>query len=397
MDETGRAIGEAAGQASIVAEANGASDTATITVAPVFASLSVGGFHSCGLTADGDVYCWGSGRSGQLGVGILRDTILPALTKGDLEFATVAAGFSHTCATTTENDAYCWGFNGTRQLGIGVNLPESCVGTICPEPALVFGFLAFSQVSASISHTCGLTTDSLAFCWGDGSLGALGDGTRASRTDPTAVAGNLKFKSISASGMRHTCALTGDGDAWCWGSIVDKGIPVLIPGGHKFESLSVGGSHACGLTEDGQAYCWGTNSLGQLGDGLTETQNEPVIVTGGLTFSSIAAGWNHTCGVAGDGTAYCWGRNLFGELGGSPTERCAETQCSTSPISVSGGLRFEGLEAGGAHTCGLTTRGTAYCWGYNALGQLGDGSRATSVNPVRVTKPERVLESTQDL
>jgi len=138
--------------------------------------------------------------------------------------------------------------------------------------------------------------------------------------------------------------------------------------------------HNCALTRDGQAYCWGQNGNGQLGTGAEGVfSTVPVPVAGGLTFTTISAGGNHTCAVATTGGTYCWGVNQFGELGdGTNANR-------PSPTLVSGGLGFESVSAGGLHTCGRTkVLGIVYCWGANGQGQLGNATTTNSSVPVRV-------------
>jgi alpha-tubulin suppressor-like RCC1 family protein len=107
----------------------------------------------------------------------------------------------------------------------------------------------------------------------------------------------------------------------------------------------------------------------------------------GTRFVSVSAGWWHTCALAADGGAWCWGSDVFGQLGGRPVEpeSCpAAAACSTVPVPVAGEGRFVAVGAGGAHSCGLTADGTAYCWGDNSLGQLGNGAEAASAVPVPV-------------
>jgi alpha-tubulin suppressor-like RCC1 family protein len=86
-----------------------------------------------------------------------------------------------------------------------------------------------------------------------------------------------------------------------------------------FVSLAVGSFHACALTGTGDAYCWGNNQFGQVGDGTTVNKNDPTLVSGGLKFTSISAGVAHTCGITTDGAVACWGLNLAGELGDKTT------------------------------------------------------------------------------
>jgi alpha-tubulin suppressor-like RCC1 family protein len=138
--------------------------------------------------------------------------------------------------------------------------------------------------------------------------------------------------------------------------------------------------HTCAVTTGGLAYCWGANTFGQLGDGTATQQEAPVAVSGGLTFSTVSAtGASHTCGVTSGGAGYCWGWNGSGELGDG------STAASAVPVPVTGGLVFAAVSAGGGHTCGLTTSGSAYCWGLNDLGQLGDGTTTQRTSPVAVS------------
>ncbi|MGH7572209.1 MAG: RCC1 domain-containing protein [Gemmatimonadota bacterium] len=191
----------------------------------------------------------------------------------------------------------------------------------------------------------------------------------------------LPLASISA-GLRHTCAVVSDGQAYCWG-FNDAGqlgngnggtgsaIPVPVNGELAFQSISAGGFHTCGLTVGGAAHCWGDNSSGQLGDdGLGSNSDIPVAVVGGHTFESISAGRLHTCGVTTAGPAYCWGNNSSGSLGdgngGIDNDR-------DIPVRVLGVSAFESISAGDFHTCGVATLGNAYCWGFNDTGQLGKG------------------------
>src|SRR5204862_302262 len=110
------------------------------------------------------------------------------------------------------------------------------------------------------------------------------------------------------------------------------------------------------------------NGDGQLGNGTTTNSATPAPVGGQLTYASVSAGSSHACGVTTSGGAsYCWGSNAFGQLGNGTTTN------SPTPVVVAGGLAFATLTAGLSHTCGITTTGgTAYCWGDNYWGELGN-------------------------
>src|SRR5205823_3032860 len=149
----------------------------------------------------------------------------------------------------------------------------------------------------------------------------------------------------------------------------------------RLTSVAAGSFHSCGLTASGAAYCWGFNQDGELGDGSTIASSIPVAVTGGLTFSTVSTGTGglHTCGLTTSQTAYCWGYNGNGELGDGTTTS------SSVPVTVTGGLAFSAVNTGRFHSCGLTAGGVSYCWGYNFFGQLGDSTTTNRLVPVAVS------------
>jgi alpha-tubulin suppressor-like RCC1 family protein len=154
-----------------------------------------------------------------------------------------------------------------------------------------------------------------------------------------------------------------------------------------FVSLAAGAYHICGLTTAGGAYCWGWNYFGQLGTTTNTGTDSPnptptaVSLPNGVTFVSIEAGVYHTCGLTSAGAAYCWGNSGNGQLGDGTTTG------SSAPVAVSApeGVTFARLAAGSYHTCGVTSAGAAYCWGFNDYGQLGDGTTTSRATPTAVT------------
>jgi hypothetical protein len=213
-------------------------------------------------------------------------------------------------------------------------------------------------------------------------------------------------------GDRHTCGLTSAGAAYCWGdnsygqlgTTTNSGTStpnptptaVSVPSGVTFVSLAAGFYHTCGLTSAGAAYCWGQNSYGQLGTTTntgTDTPNPTptaVSVPSGVTFGSLAAGAYHTCGLTSAGGTYCWGWNYYGQLGTTTNTGTDTPNPTPTAVSVPSGVTFVSLEAGVYHTCGLTSAGAAYCWGNSGDGQLGNGTTTASSAPVAVSAPEGV-------
>jgi alpha-tubulin suppressor-like RCC1 family protein len=290
----------------------------------------------------------------------------------------LATGTSHMCGLNPIGDAACWGANDGGQLGDGTRTDRE-------SPVQVRTELHFSTLTAGATHTCGLAGGGVPICWGQNLNGQIGDGSRIDRLAPTTVGGGLRFTSLVA-GWNHTCGLTDNGNAWCWGlnsegqlgdgSRLDRLTPTLVRA--SLQSLAAGSAHTCGIG-GGQVMCWGDNRFGQLGDGSTEARAQPVAVDGlPGSATGIAAGAVHTCALLADGSAYCWGQNLQGQLGDG------STQSKSRATAVAGGIRFRSIYAGGALTCGFSTDGSQYCWGLNQSGQLGDGTRESRSTPTRI-------------
>jgi alpha-tubulin suppressor-like RCC1 family protein len=308
-------------------------------------AVAAGDTHTCALTTDGWVMCWGSNAYGQLGDGTTVSQLAPVTVTGLISgVQQIAAGGSHTCALTAAGGVKCWG---------------DLVTTPTDVPGLTNGV---SAIAAGYMHTCAIVGGGAAGgavqCWGANDTGQLGNGTTTSSSMPVAVQG------------------------------LDSGVKAISAGGAPVDRFTAGG-HSCAVTTAGAVKCWGWNDEGQLGDGTTINRPVPVNVTGIISGAQdVAAGDKHTCALIGDvaaGTAgvKCWGQNRYGQLGVGTTESYP------TPVQVGG---FTGgvlaVTAGGAHTCAVTEEGGAKCWGRNAGGQLGNftvGSQ--SLLPVNVIVP----------
>lgn len=256
-------------------------------------------------------------------------------------------------------------------------------------------------LAAAGYFTCGRRPGAGVYCWGFTSPVLGYNPTAGDRTRPWLVPGTQHFRQLTAEGESyHTCALTDAGAAYCWGynffgelgdgTTTDRIAPTAVPApaGARFTALSAGGYHTCGLTTAGAAYCWGLNYRGEVGDGTTTNQSAPTAVgtPAGVTFVALTVGGAHTCGLTAAGAAYCWGDNGNGQVGdGTATNRTAPT-----PLTVPDGVGYVALTAGNEHTCGLTPAGAAYCWGRNQRGQLGDSTTTNRGTPTRVAAPPGV-------
>ena len=241
-------------------------------------------------------------------------------------------------------------------------------------------------------HTCALLDTGNMKCWGNNESGQLGDGTTTERHTPVNVSGlSLPAQSISC-GYEHTCAILSDGTAKCWGknedgqlgngSTANSATPVDIPGlTSTVSEVSAGFKHTCALLATGEVKCWGGNSSGQLGDGTTENRHTPIDVSDLiLGVSQISCRGHHTCALLPSGGIKCWGYNGLGQLGDGTNVSKA------TPVDVSGlSSGVAAISVGYFHTCALLETGGIKCWGYNQNGELGLGTFTDSMIPMDVS------------
>src|SRR5712691_7533194 len=340
-------------------------------------SVSAGAENSCASFLDGVLSCWGLGTYGRLGNGSELNQFFPVAVSLGRLFQSFSAG-THTCGIADGFIAFCWGNGQFGQLGAFKSqffpLDRCFDGSACslkpiPVRSAAAETLFFRAVDVGSIHTCGIAkspgVDGPAMCWGKSpdpivpgdTAFVLGDST-FQRDNPGFVAGTLRFTSISAGGQ-HTCALTSNGAAYCWGgnkrgqlglgTTTNQAKPQAVVTPLRFASITVGDSHTCALTELGVAYCWGANDFGQLGIASSSPGpiTSPSIVARGLTFSQISAGDFHSCGITTAGGAYCWGRASHSELAADSAQLATcvvatiAISCSRSPVRVSepvGGL-----------------------------------------------------------
>jgi alpha-tubulin suppressor-like RCC1 family protein len=135
------------------------------------------------------------------------------------------------------------------------------------------------------------------------------------------------------------------------------------------------------LKTDSTVWCWGDNQWGALGDGSAGPQKPNPVQVAGLTgVAQIVTNARHACARKTDGTAWCWGYNHAGQLGdGTTLDRSTPAQVTALGTSV------RALGAGVAdYTCAVKTDGTLWCWGNNLEGELGDGTMLSRSTPVQV-------------
>ncbi len=333
--------------------------------------LATGAEHNCARRESGDLYCWGDNRHGQIpspDVGEIVSTPVRIAPQVDAWSGAYALGLNHTCAIDVSNRLWCLGGNGSGQLGRGTGSHF--------QPTRLAG--EWLDAATGDNLTCALDSKREAYCWGDSSYSALGDGTQRSRQVPTLIAEPGPWDAVVAGG-KAACVKRGT-QRWCWGAneYMQLGIPGSAPNLYLPKKIDDGHwpqgmrQHLCSV-ENGGLWCWGTNLRGELGLGDLGPRALPTqVVNAVATWKLVGTGNNHTCGSSTTGL-YCWGRNDFHQVGdGAGVDQAY-------PKLVANGA-VDSLSVGNDGACAVTA-GIATCWGLGASGALGNGTFADEPTP----------------
>ena len=354
-----------------------------------FTSLSAGGYHTCAIDSGGYLQCWGSGTSANncdLSTGGF-DCGQSAPPAGS-NYVRVSAGDFHTCALTDEGSVECWGDASFGQLEPWCLDDEDCDGLVSAEDC---DDTDPSSSAVADDGDCDgvFTADDCDD--GDSSSTVVADDadcdgvlTTVDCDDTDPARGLCTGELVVSAGAYHTCAIDSSAGIQCWGDDIDSQVS-NSPGGIGFYVLDAGGYHTCGLTYAGELSCWGDDTQGQItgtptsGDFLDLASGEDhscglddagLITCWGLDdwgqvsgpngsatlYSQVVAGASHTCAMnASDGSAECWG------IDDGSTDDYA--QVTDTPLTET----FLTLSAGEHFTCGVTATSALACWGIDGV------------------------------
>jgi alpha-tubulin suppressor-like RCC1 family protein len=302
----------------------------------------------------------------------------PADTLVVLTYAAIVGAFADTTGLTPSGMTFATGTSSAEVRGPA------------PMPA------TWTAVSVGASHSCGLVSGGVAYCWGRNALSQLGTNSQIDLWAPTKVVTPVRFQSLAA-GVHNTCGVALDGIGWCWGLSAQTGtgssagsaqpVPVQISGGHTFQRIEHGsGQTACGLTTAGELYCWGENAFGQVGDGTTDHHPSPTLVALPGPVLSFTVGGTHACAVLVSSAGYCWGDGSLGQLGEA-------TPASLTPLASSAAANAVALSSGGNVTCALRANQTVECWGSGLFN--GTASNASTHVPASIENVGNVISIAQ--
>ena len=323
--------------------------------------MSSCGHHATALLAEyGELFVWGTGVPGVLGLGDRINQFTPKHLGGDKVFGErlvqVSMQKNHCCAITERGSVFTWGDGAAGRLGHGDQ--ESVLRPrLIPRDA--FDGAHVSMVTGGERHSVALTVEGKLFIWGWRCSGRLGLGYLDGPADenryvpaPLPMASFPSRIVMIAAGEAHTLALTDMGDVYTWGcgsgwrlgfeDNADRHVPVLLQEGSKFDSqvllISAGSQHNMAVTAQGKLWAWGNSEFGQVGLGYTgrwkPTPLNPRTRTtlrwlaarafgrggkrrpfNGANVLMAACGYYHTLALTDKGSVWVWGRNCDGALG----------------------------------------------------------------------------------
>ena len=340
-------------------------------------NIDAGRAHMCGIFSGpiyDEVWCRGTGTSGQLGDGnsensdqLVKVSGLPALRLLDL-----GLGNTRSCVTTSDRKVYCWGAGG---FGTGVSSVESAV-------AINTNLNGFVELKQNYSGSCGLKEDKSLWCWGPGSNGVLGQGNTTHHYSPvqvkkTAAVGDYLIDvSEFAVGQNHTCAIANE-EVYCWGISARVGIdaagnttlPRHLPELSGAVKIEAGDYHTCALLKTNEVYCWGRNrnfQVGVLEDREIISPTKVDLGQNNIVDMALGNGNNpsiaRSCALTDLGEIYCWGTAGFGVFG-SIEPLLAHSFALQPEQNVSG------IEIADSQSC-MVSDGRLYGAGYNDYSQF---------------------------
>lgn len=306
----------------------------------------------------------------------------------------ISAGIYYSVFKCSNGTAMSCGWNLQGQLANGTNTTQ-------PTPVAVSNLTGITKISAGGTHSLFLKNNGTVWASGYNNMQQLGDGTTTNKNIPTQAVGLSGITEISA-GQYHSLFVKSDGTVWACGqnnngqlgigTTTNSYTTVQVTGLTSIIAVSGGYSHSLFLKSDGTVWACGSNVYGELGIGGTSNANRttPMQVAGLTNVIAIAAGKSNTCHslfLKSDGTVWACGYNANGQLGdGTTTNRFA-------PVQVIGLSNITSIKAGTGHSLFLKSDGTAWACGENQYGQSGNGSiTADNLTPIQASQVTGVSE-----
>ena len=337
----------------------------------------------------GTLFGWGSNSSGQIGNGFDVSYSSPIQIGSLNNWRQVYCGDSSTGSIKTDGTLWTWGRNNNGQLGNGTTINYS-------SPIQIGALTGWKEV-AMASRAAGFYTGAIGingtlWAWGRNNQGQLGNGTTVDYSSPIQVGSLTNWKQIDGtkgSGSATFFAIKTDGTLWGWGGggqgqlgngfTVNYSSPIQIGSLTNWKQVAGHSFSFAAIKTDGTLWGCGYNFYGQIGNGTAIAYTSPVQVGSLTNWKQISGGQNFVAAVKTDGTLWTWGRNNNGQLGNGTTINYS------SPIQIGALTNWKQVSFGTSPTmAAIKTDGTLWTCGYNASGQLGNGTIINYSSPIQI-------------
>ncbi len=315
--------------------------------------VALSGSRQCALLVSGAAAC------AEVAEGDSIPTLVAVDGTATLAFTQLSASATHVCGVVESGAMYCWGSNWRGAFMTGATDPSGITTPIL-TPVRAGGDRLFSMVTVGANFTCATERSTLqTLCAGLNSSRELGRVTSGGVDSVPASIAQGSLSTVRGSVLTNTesvrtCVVTIDDRVVCWGGSSTT-LPSYTEGGSGIVAVTRGAAHVCTLSAAGQVRCTGTNAAGQLGSGTVGTTQVSVDVASTVRFTAISAAASYTCAIAEGGALYCWGDFP------NPRLRDSFGTWRRAPVRLLEGVRFTSINANPTVLCGVTTEQQYLC------------------------------------
>ena len=391
---TGKVVAKNTGRAYITLKCKNSDDEARVVInviaedKKVREKVEAGNIHSLALKQDGTIWSWGDNSQGEMGngqinsiktdeptqikTGVYTEVKQEQTDEGSTQITTtqievnldnikdIAAGYYYNLAVDSDGYVYSWGYNGYGQLGDNTNESKAI-------PTRIEGLDHIAKVYAYGNTSMAISEQGEIYVWG----------YKYSKV-PTKI--NFYSKAVDIHGK---LILAEDGSVWYLSEN-----PSRIAGLQNIVEIASGDNYYSALDTKGQVWVWGYNGYGQLSQGNRSNVDEPVPVKVQKNSENteeepeyeilkdiveIKAGNDNLQMVSKGGSLYVSGYSGYGQLGTG--EYKSYNTIATKAKNMD---KTKFVDSNAYHSIASDTSGFVYTSGYNAYGELGNGTYTQS-------------------
>jgi alpha-tubulin suppressor-like RCC1 family protein len=323
--------------------------------------------HSAAIKKDGSLWMWGRNRYGQLGDGLSATNVdIPKQVGTGKDWKYVSLGGYQTLAIKANGSLWGWGFNSSGQLGDGTIIQRT-------TPVQIGTATDWKTVSTALTHSVGVKTNGTIWYWGNIASGTFS----ITSSIPIQIGSATDWTAISA-GSNHILALKSNGTLWAWGlnnysqlglgNTTNMGAPTQVGTATDWDYIQAGYNSSLAIKKNGTVWLWGNNLEGGLGDGTNTNKNVPtqLAITNSIKWPASMLS-DHMMTLKSDGSLWLWGNNADGQLGDGSTIN------KNIPQRLGNDSDWADMAAGTYHSLAIKSDGSLWAWGDKYYAQLGDG------------------------